>query len=171
MRRNDTSDIGRQAEDLAAQLLKDRNFNVRNLNDEKANYLLYDLVAECKGVEILVSVKCARAKRDFRLGRPSMLSKLHSESVIMVFLPVKKGEEIRFIAGGYDLLILPASIARDEALEAHFHYAKTHPGSADHSVMVKDKIDRSPSTRSGAVFKRWNERYLNAWNVFENLLQ
>ena len=85
----------------------------------------------------------------------------------MAFLPVAKGQEIRFSCSGYDLLIIPGSIARDEALKAHYHYVKTHPGSEGHSVMVKDKIDRSPETISGAVFKSWNERFLDAWETFD----
>ena len=73
MRRQDTRSIGRQAGDLAADLLSQRGFAVRNLNEERLNYPLYDLVAVKNGNEILVSVKCARAKRELRVGSPQML--------------------------------------------------------------------------------------------------
>jgi hypothetical protein len=85
----------------------------------------------------------------------------------MAFLPAEKGKEIEFSSSGYELLIIPGHIARKEALDAHDHYAVTHRGSADHSVMVKDKVDRNDRTRSGAVFKSWHERFLNAWGAFD----
>ena len=167
MRRNDTQNIGKQAERLAESLLDERGFEVRDLNEERRNNQLYDLVAVKNGSEIKVSVKCARAKRQFRLGTRERLAKLEEDCVVMVFLPTEKGKEIEFSSGGYELLIIPGHIARDETLEMHDHYVKTHPGSADHSVMVKDKVDRNERTRSGAVFKSWHEQFLNAWGTFD----
>jgi len=167
MRRNDTSSVGREAENLAAALLKQRGFAVRNLNDERVNNPLYDLVAMRDRCQIEVSVKCARAKRELRLGNPHMLRKLRDDTVLMAFLPVEKGREIELTQGGYELLIIPGGTARDEALAAHNHYAATHPRSINHPVMVKDKIDRNEGTRSGAVFKSWRQRFLNAWDTFD----
>jgi hypothetical protein len=100
-----------------------------------------------------------------------MLRQLADDCVVMAFLPSRKDVEIRFAPGGYELLIVPGDVARDEALAAHNHYATTHPGSASHSVMVKDKVDRNEFTRSGAVFKSWHERYLNAWDTFDLVLR
>ena len=93
-----------------------------------------------------------------------MLAQMRDDCIVMAFLPTDKGKEIEFSSGGYELLIIPGRIARDEALAAHNHFIATHPGSADHSVMVKDKIDRNERTRSGAVFKSWHERFLSAWD-------
>ena len=169
MRRKDTQKIGREAEDLAALLLREHGFEVVNLNDRQPNYPLYDLAATRNGREIEVSVKCARAKRELRLGSPNQLVKLSDNCVVMALIPASKGVEISLNPGGYELLIIPGQTARDEALEAHNHYASSHPGSANHSVMVKDKIDRSPTTRSGAVFSSWHERFLNAWDIFDDL--
>ena len=152
MRRQDTRSIGRQAEDLAADLLRQRGFAVRNLNEERLNYPLYDLAVK-NGNEILVSVKCARAKRELRVGSPQMLREMRDDCVVMAFLPVSKSKEIEFSPGGYEVLIIPGCIAREDGLAVHNHYIATHPGSADHSVMVKDKVDRNEGTRSGAVFK------------------
>ena len=163
MRRQDTQTIGRQAEDLAYRLLEERGFRVRNLNDERSNYRLYDLKATKNGRETRVSVKCARANRQFRLGPRERLAQLEDDCVVMVFLPTEKGREIDFDVG-YELLIIPGHIARADAIAAHDHYVRTHPGSAAHSVMVKDKVDRNEGTRSGAVFKSWHERFLNAWD-------
>ena len=166
MRRQDTQSIGRQAEDLAKPLLRQRGFAVRNLNDERHNYPLYDLEA-INGSKTEVSVKCARANRQFRLGARERLAQLKDDCVIMVFLPTEKGKEIEFCSGGYELLIIPGHVARDDGLAAFDHYVATHPGSAAHSVMVKDKVDRNEGTRSGAVFKRWHEQFLNAWDTFD----
>ena len=90
MRRNDTQSIGRQAEDLAADLLRQRGFAVSNLNEERFNYLLYDLCAVKNGNEILVSVKCARAKREFWLGSPRMLRQMRDDCVVMAFLRTER---------------------------------------------------------------------------------
>jgi hypothetical protein len=166
MRRNDTQNIGKQGERLAESLLDERGFEVRDLNEERRHNPLYDLVAVKSGSETKVSVKCARAKRQFRLGTREQLAKLEDDCVVMVFLPTEKSKEIEFSSGGYELLIIPGH-TRDEALEMHDHYVKTHPGRADHSVMVKDKVDRNERTRSGAVFKSWHERFLNAWDIFD----
>ena len=87
MRRNDTQSIGRQAETLAESLLRERGFAVRNLNEERPNNPLYDLVAVKNGSEIEVSVKCARAKWQFRLGTRERLAQLEDDCVVMVFLP------------------------------------------------------------------------------------
>ena len=167
MRRQDTQSIGRQAETLAESLLLQRGFAVRNLNEERSNNRLYDLVAVKNRNEIVVSVKCARANRQLRLRRPRILDQMRDDCVVMAFLPTERGKEIEFSSGGYEVLIIPGRIARDEALAAHKHYVATHPGSADHSVMVKDKVDRNEHTRSGAVFKSWHERFLNAWDTFD----
>jgi len=170
MRRIDTADIGNRAEQLATTLLRERGFEVVNLNELRANHPLYDLRAEKNGHTVRVSVKCARAKRELRLGSPRMLRQLADDAVVMAFLPIAKGRDIDLTPGGYELWIIPGAVARDEALAAHDHYAKSHPGSADHSVMVKDKIDRSPDTRSGAVFHRWCELYRNAWHLLDDVV-
>jgi hypothetical protein len=171
MRRSDTQGIGEQAETLAADLLRQRGFAVRNLNEERFHYPLYDLVAVKNGNEILVSVKCARAKRELRVGSPQMLRKMRDDCVVMAFLSVSKSKEIEFSPGGYEVLIIPGRVAREEGLAVHDHYIATRPGSADHSVMVKDKIDRNERTRSGAVFKSWHERFLNTWSTFDAVVQ
>jgi hypothetical protein len=171
MRRQDTRSIGRQAEDLAADLLRQRGFVVRNLNEERFNHPLYDLVAVKNGNEMLVSVKCARAKRELRVGSSQMLREMRDDCMVMAFLPVSKSKEIEFSPGGYEVLIIPGQVAREEGLAVHNHYIATHPGSVGHSVMVKDKIDRNERTRSGAMFKSWHERFLNAWSTFDAVVQ
>ena len=97
MRRQDTQSIGKQAETLAASLLIQRGFSVRNLNEERPNNPLYDLNATKNGNEILVSVKCARAKRQLRVGSPQMLTKMRDDCVVMAFLPAEQDKEFSFV--------------------------------------------------------------------------
>ena len=99
-RRNDTSSVGRLAEDFATSLLIDRGFSVMDLNAKRVNNPLYDLVAIKGQRNVKVSVKCARAKRELRLGAPHMVETLDDASVVMAFLPAAKGQEIRFETGG-----------------------------------------------------------------------
>ena len=96
---------------------------------------------------------------------------MRDDCVVMAFLPAERGKEIEFSPGGYEVLIIPGCIAREDGLAVHNHYIATHPGSADHSVMVKDKVDRNEGTRSRAVFKSWHERFLNTWSTFDAVVQ
>lgn len=167
MRRTDTADTGLHAEHLAACLLETRGFAVTNLNELRTNFPLYDLRATRDGRELLISVKCARAKRALRLGPPHRLRELADDAIVMAFLPAAKGRDIALAPGGYELWIIPGRLARDGAIAAHEHYARSHPGSADHSVMVKDKVDRNAGTRSGAVFASWREGFRDAWHLLD----
>lgn len=152
---------------FAAGLLETRGYKVTNLNVARNNFPLYDLRAARDGRELLISVKCARAKRELRLGPPHRLRQLADDAVVLALLPISKGRDIVFEPGGYELWVIPGNVARDEALAAHEHYAQSHPGSADHSVMVKDKVDRNPGTRSGAVFASWRLRFRDAWHLLD----
>ena len=168
MRRNDTQQVGQLAEELAKQLLLERGFAAIDLNECRRNYPTYDLLADKDGRTTRVSVKSARAARILRLGTATSVSRIDDDSVIMAFIPSAKGVEIDLRPGGYDLLIIPGGVAREDALAVHRHYVKTHPGSANHSIMVKDKIDRNPGTISGATFKSWHASYKDAWFVLES---
>jgi hypothetical protein len=170
MRRKDTMTVGRNAEDFAAFLLKQRGFDVSNLNDEQTNYPLYDLAASKGAEKVKISVKCARATRNICLGKSHILERLDDDCVVMAFLPVSKHEEIKFEPGGYELFVIPGRIAREEALAAHRHYVASYPLCANHRVMIRDKIDRTEGTRSGALFKSWHERFLDAWDTIDAVL-
>ena len=165
--RNNTTELGDRAEAFAETLLVSRGFHVVNLNKPKRNHQLFDLAASKDGRSVRVSVKSDRRLRQVSLGPPSTLAQLPDDVVVMAFLPIRKGVEIRFESGDFELLIIPGAVARNEGLAVHKHYVATHPGSADHRVMVKDKIDRNPGTISGAAFKSWYDRFLNAWHVIE----
>ena len=154
------------AEAVAIKLLLERGYSVRNLNDTRNNNPSVDLEAEGIGSPFLVSVKsCWTPNRQLRLGSPASVSALPDGAFVLAFLPRVKGEPLDLSPGGHVVWIVPAVVAREEALAAHWHYASHNPGSAKHSVMVKDKTDRSEKTRSGALFHRWASLYESAWHL------
>lgn len=161
MPRNETIIFGRAAEDKAAQLLEEKGFKVTNMNDVKSNHPVYDLEATKNNTKIRISVKAARKKREIRLGSVKSLSKIQDGDLVMMFLPAEKGKDIDFEndKDGYTLLLVPGKVARDEGIRVHEHYCNSHPGSISHSVMVKDKVDRTKGTISGAAFKCWAAKY------------
>jgi len=157
---------GDLAEALAEELLLKRGYAVRNLNQRHKNTPVVDLEVEGAGPPFHISVKsCWTASRQLRLGKPASLERLPDNAFVMAFLPLRKGVALDLVTPQYTLWIIPGQVARDEALAAHRHYAAHNPGSAQHSVMVKDKEDRTAATRSGAVFKRWADSYDSAWHL------
>ncbi|MFQ5783229.1 MAG: hypothetical protein ACE5H8_00210 [Alphaproteobacteria bacterium] len=79
--------VGNAAEALAVRLLKEHGFDVVNLNERRRNYPVFDLLARKQGRDIRISVKCARAKRELRLGKPQTLEKMPDEGVVMASCP------------------------------------------------------------------------------------
>lgn len=157
---------GDLAEIFVAELLAKRGYVVENLNNSRRNHPSVDLRCKAGETEFLVSVKsCWAANRQIRLGSPHILERLADDVFLLILMPARKGDVLELVSNGYALLIVPASVAKAEALEAHYHYAQHSPGSAGHSVMIKDKQDRSPHTRSGAVFQSWLEHYTDAWHL------
>lgn len=158
------SQKGDLAEALAEDLLLQRGYAVRNLNQRQRNAPVVDLEVEGAGQPLLVSVKsCWTPNRRLRLGTPASLERLPDDAFVMAFLPLTRGVALDLTPGCHRLGIIPGAVARDEARAAHWHYAAHNPGSANPSVMVKDKQDRSPKTRSGAVFERWASTHDAAW--------
>ena len=142
------SEKGDQAEAYAEGLFLKRGYAVRNLNRGKRNTPVFDLEVEGAGAPFYVSVKsCWTPNRQLRLGTPASLALLPNAGFVMAFLPQAKGKALDLTEGQHALWIIPGSIVRDEALAAHWHYAAHSPGSAGHSVMVKDKLDRTAATR------------------------
>lgn len=157
---------GTRAERFAAGLLSGRGYSVEDLNATRRNHPFFDLRCEGADSSFLVSVKSGWSpNRQVRLGSPHILAQFPDEAFFLILMPAQKGEELRLERGGYVSMIVPGKAAKDDALAAHYHYASYYPGSIDHSVMIKDKIDRSPLTRSGSVFHSWMAQYLDAWHL------
>ena len=157
---------GDQAEAFAAQILTLRGYGVQNLNETRRNHPFVDLRCLGAGGSFDVSVKSAwSANREVRLGAPHILRQVSDTVFLMILMSAHKGQPMTLTPGGYALWIVLARVAKDEALAAHNHYAAHHPGSTGHSVMIKDKLDSNPTTRSGAVFQSWQQRFLDAWHL------
>lgn len=163
---HETFGKGRSGRSLCRGIVVAAQSAVRNLNQATRNSATIDL--EVKGEKALfhISVKfCWTPIRQLPLGTPSSLALLPDTGFVMAFLPRAKGQDFDLSEGRHPLWIIPGAIARDEALAAHWHYAAHSPGSAGHSVMVKDKVDRTAATRSGSVCRRWAEKYDSAWHL------
>jgi hypothetical protein len=158
--------VGDSGEMEAERLLTQRGWSVVNLNSVKRNHKLYDLTATKNGKTIRVSVKVARAKRNLRLGNPRIFQSLDDHDFIIAFLRKASGEEFGFPTS-CDVWIIPG-VARHDALHAHLHYYGHDEAVAfqQSNMMVKDKMDREGGRSiSGAVFKSWEEKYRNAWDL------
>lgn len=162
--RGTTNTLGDAAESLAADLLRQRGYRVTDLNMIMRNRPVIDLEVEAGEGRFPISVKAARLRTGVRLGSVSSLSALPENGFLFIFMPMTKAAPLDLECGSYALWIVPAPVRR-EALDAHQHYATSHPGSANHSVMIKDKVDRGVQTRSGAVFKSWEARFTGAWHL------
>lgn len=165
MRRNDTIAVGDAAEAEAARLLRDRGFEVQNLNDLTKNHMTYDLLAARNGTSFKISVKCARAKRDLSLGPPRSLLRLEEGSFMIAFLPASKGSECRIESGEYELWIVPAEAIKKDALAVHASYwGEDQSKYESNTVRIKDKVDR-PNSRSGSgqLFAQWARQYRDGW--------
>lgn len=163
---------GELAEAFVENLLLQRGYAVQNLNQSRRNMPIVDLEVEGIGQPFQVSVKsCWAATRQLRLGTPNSLAQLPDAAFVMALLPPSKGmvldlnSDATREARAFILWIIPGKLVREEALAAHYHYANHHPGSTRHSVMVKDKIDRNETTRSGTLFQRWSQTYDSAWHL------
>ncbi len=157
---------GDAAEHPVANPLRAKGYEVQDLNAVTRNHPIVDLRVTGAAASFLVSVKsCWSANRQIRLGTPKILEQLPDNAFVMILLPAAKGQTLVLDLPHYHLWIVPALSAKQDALGAHFHYAAHSPRSAGHSVMVKDKVDRNVTTRSGAVFQDWQARFREAWHL------
>jgi len=165
MVRQDQQRRGDAAEAFLADLLRAKGFQVEDLNSPRRNHPVVDLRVAGATTRFGVSVKsCWSANRQIRLGKPHILEQLPDDAFMMILLPATKREAMVLDPAKYHLWIVPGHVKKD-ALDAHYHYAQHRPGSKNHSVMVKDKVDGSPITRSGAVFHDWQTRFRDAWHL------
>jgi hypothetical protein len=164
-RRHDTLEIGHLGEKLAEGLMRELGWQVFNLNEtHRRNHPVTDLVAYKNGRKVDISVKCSRT-RDIHLGKPESLEKLPDAAFVIVIMSPSRNEEISFKTGRYEVWLVPGKKAREEALEVHRHYwGYLEP---KYAVMLKDKNDTSPRTRSGEFFRSWCRRYKDAWHLLD----
>ena len=96
------SEKGDLAEALAEDLLLQRGYAVRNLNQTRRNAPVVDLEVEGVSAPFFVSVKsCWTPNRQLRLGTPASLAQMPDAAFVMAFLPRRKGEALDLKTGGY----------------------------------------------------------------------
>jgi hypothetical protein len=159
--------LGVHAEALAAELLGNRGYDVRNLNERRANYPTYDLEVTGRATTFRVSVKARSTEWQINVGKERAVERLSNDSFVMAFLPSEHRQPISLRDHRYRLLIVPGNVARDEGLHQHRVYLSTPkrdgtPRSPSAGVIVKwngvTEVNR-------ATFRRWLADYEEAWHV------
>ena len=109
--RSETLALGDAGEDAALRLLHERGYvGARKL---PLNTPVVDI--EVPGLQpFCVSVKAARVRQHVRLGSYRSVQQLGAADFLFAFLPAGRGP-ISFEPGGYQLLILPGEVAREDA--------------------------------------------------------
>lgn len=123
---NHTHTLGNEAEDLAEELLKDRDYQVVNLNKERSqNYKTVDLEAGKAGERFRVSVKARSRKWHIALGQQRSLEQLRDDDWVVAFIPDEHGQLIDLPGGTYRTLVIPGGVAREKGLEMQRLYENT----------------------------------------------
>jgi hypothetical protein len=101
------------------------------------NFPTYDIEASRNGSTFFVSVKVSRDKQHVRLGSRSSVERLSEGNFVFAFLP-KPGLAITDLdPAQYTLLILPATLAKNDGLRVHDAYWAEKGNAQEYSVMVK----------------------------------
>jgi hypothetical protein len=147
-----SKELGDRGEALAAQLLTKRGYQVNHIG---GNYPVVDLLIS-GSTPFRVSVKTSASKEHVRLGTEKSVSNLRDDDFLMAFLPRQHGK-LDLSTGVYRLLIMPAHVARDDALRVHRSYLAlrassggSHSGNA--GIMVKGYSRRPDQIEA---WKRW----------------
>jgi hypothetical protein len=161
------SSPGDRAETLAADLLRLRGYEVRNLNERRPNYPTYDLETTGADSTFRISVKARRNVWQINVGKEPAVRRLADDSYVMAFMPEEHGTEIDLDAGRYKLLIVPGNIAREEGLHIHHIYLASPkrdgtPRSPNAGIIVKVN---GVTEANRETFRRWLETYEDAWSI------
>ena len=149
--------LGDAGETYACHLLATHGFQATKLH---VNAKTYDVEARQGSRVFLISVKVAREKQHVRLGSRRSVTALDDGNFVFAFMPVGKEPIEDFQTSPHKLLILPASVAREDSLCVHDSYwmAKARDPNI-FSVMVKGYGSHHKS-----MWPRWLE-YQDAWHL------
>ena len=150
-----SKELGDDGERYTCDLLKARGFDARML---QINARTYDVEATKGSQRFLVSVKVARDKQHVRLGSRRSVLGLETGNFVFAYLP-KMGSSISTLRDSpHTLLIIPAEVARTDALSIHDPYwiAKGKDPNI-FSVMVKGY-----GSHHRAMWPQWL-KYSEAW--------
>lgn len=161
MSRTRASELGHQAERLAQDLLEERGYRVTNLNDLRANHPTVDLRVEGATGTFECSVKADRSQWQVRLGRG--IARLPDDAWLIAFIPAVHRQEIRLDPGGYRVLIVPGTVAREDGQLVHEAYLRERPGaSGSFNPAVKF---RGQTQVNRDTFARWLAEYEARWDL------
>ena len=150
-------ELGDHGESYACELLNSRGFDAQLL---KVNARTYDLQVRKGDRRFFVSVKVSRDKQHVRLGSRKSVLGLEAGNFVFAFLPAPGSSVDSLAHSAHTLLILPAEIARDDALSVHDAYWMARGKDPNiFSVMVK-----AYGSHHRDMWPRWLT-YANAWNL------
>ena len=149
--------LGNDGEQYALELLEAHGYTARLLRN---NYQTYDI--EVVGPRpFLVSVKASKDKQHVRLGAHNSVERLSAGNFVFAFMPTTNSKQIEFRPGGYRLLIVPAEIARKDALAIMRAYREEHPSASSFSYILKGYSKRRQHPE---VWARW-AAFEDAWDL------
>ena len=153
---------GDEGEAFVAQLLRARGYTVRHIG---GNYPVIDLEVDASR-PFRVSVKNSLSRRHVRMGREASILQLRDDDYMFALMPMADSAMIVLQpSGGYDLLIIPGHVAREDALYVHRSYLagpsrSGQPRTGSAGVMIKEYSSRSQQRQ---VWERWLH-YREAWD-------
>lgn len=152
-----SKELGDDGEGYACDLLRARGFAASLL---RVNAKTYDILATCGSASFMVSVKVSREKQHVRLGARRSVLGLSPGNFVFAFIPVPGGEIQTLATSPHVLLIIPAEVAREDALSIHDPYwIQKNKDPNVFSVMVKGY-----GSHHRAMWPRWLG-YQDAWHL------
>lgn len=150
-------ELGDAGEDHAISLLQGRGYSAQKL---AVNAKTYDVKAERDGKSFFVSVKVSREKQHVRLGARRSVMGLTQGNFVFAYLPLPGQIIENMSVSSFQLLIIPAELARADALSIHDAYwIEKHKDPNVFSVMVKGY-----GGHHKAMWPHWLE-YRDAWHL------
>jgi len=152
--------LGDQGEVFVADLLTAKGYSVRHIG---GNYPVIDLEVEAVR-PFRVSVKTSQSKRHVRMGTEKSVLQLRDDDFVFALMPISNSAPFRLVSGGYELLIVPGTRARIDALHIHRSWLAQAsrsgaPRSPSAGVIVKEYSGRAEQREVWARWRRFEENW------------
>ena len=152
-----SKELGDDGEAHACELLRAHGFTATLL---RINTKTYDIQASRGSANFMVSVKVSREKQHVRLGSRKSVLGLMPGNFVFAFIPAVGGQVHTLASSPHALLIIPADVARDDALLVHDPYWNEKSKDPNiFSVMVKGY-----GSHHRTMWPRWL-KYRDAWHL------
>lgn len=150
-------ELGDNGEHHVCELLRAHGYAATLLH---VNAKTYDVQASRTDTTFMVSVKVSREKQHVRLGSRRSVLGLTPGNFVFAFIPTPGGQIQDLRQSPHTLLIIPAEVARDDALSIHDSYwIEKDKDPNTFSVMVKGY-----GSHHLAMWPRWLA-YRDAWRL------